>query len=348
MKDIVRKFAESKQLPWLKLEGEKVIMIVDNHLLSTYRACPSYFFMQHIEGWRMKAFDKTPKDRQWFLDFGITFHKLMEYYYKNFKKPSFDKNTWAMDMSKEVWDKMKMDEYKEHPEYQLIMGWKGFSLLLFQYAMRFSAENERLHVLGTEIAFGKNREVLLFKSEDLEIYLAGRMDAIVDDGFYIMPLDHKTMKMFKRDPAELYHIDEGPTGYIYALRSVLPSYCPTDHILKRDCNRILINAISKAVPAKDPMDRFRRICIWKTSTQLESYKERMISTCDSILADIERYAKGKSVKRDTSHCTNWFHGKCVYYDVHTQADTFGEQATLKNGFVQLPIWDTENISLNGA
>jgi len=74
----------------------------------------------------------------------------------------------------------------------------------------------------------------------------------------------------------------------------------------------------------------------------------MIATCGNLLTDLVRYVSGHSITRDTSHCTNWFHGKCAYYDVHRQSDEAGEQATLSNGFQKLPIWDTENIQMNGV
>lgn len=345
---VLYNFVAERQLPWIKLERGKIVMIVDNHLLSTHRACNSAFFIQHVEGWKVKPGYGIPNERQWFLDFGIIFHKQMEYYYKHFRDTNFSVMDWATDNAFTHWMNMNIDMYSKHPEYHLIGGLKGFTGLLLQYAHRFSPDNEKLHILGTEIAFGKNREVCLYRDEYLEIYLAGRMDVIVDDGYFIMPMDHKTMKTFNKDPLELYNIDEGPTGYIYSLKALLPNYVPVDHILKRDCHRILINAISKTVPAKSPMDRFKRMCIWKTESQLSDYKERMIQTCFEILSDAVMYQSKHSVKRDTSHCTNWFHGRCPYYDIHTQSDKFGEQATLQNGFVKLPIWDTENISLNGA
>lgn len=348
MKEALLEFIESYKLPWLKFENNKVVFVVDNHLLSTYRACPSAYFITHVEGYKPKPGFGIPNERNWYLDFGIIFHKMMEYYYKHFRESSFSSMDWATDLAWKYWLEGNLDMYKIHPEYTTIGGFKGFVGLLLQYANRFSAENEKLRILGTEISFGKNREVCLYSDRVFEIYLAGRMDVIVDDGFFLMPMDHKTMKTFSRDPLELYNIDEGPTGYIYALKSLLPSYVSESEILKRDCHRILINAIAKTAPAKSPMERFKRLCIWKTEAQLAAYKERMVSTCFSLVSDIYRYIDKQEITRDTSHCTNWFHGKCPYYDVHSQSDSYGEQATLKNGYVKLPVWDTENISLNGV
>jgi len=339
------------ELPWLKMDVEtrKFLLVVDNHLLSTHRTCADAFIQMHVLGYHPKPGYGVPNLRRWYLDFGIAFHKMMEIYYKEFKNPEFDMLDWATYKSKPVWDKLDMDNlYKEHPEYHTIGGYKGFVGILLQYATRFKAENEKLRILGTEISFGKGKEIVLYEDNSLIICLAGRMDVIVDDGFFIMPMDHKTTGTFRNDPLDRYLIDEGPTGYIYALRRILPKYIPKEYITKRDCNRILINMIAKNPPAKDTMDRFRRLCIWKTSEQLSLYEKRMITSCENLLQDLTRFANGTPIARDTSHCTNWYHGKCVYFDVHRQSDVVGEQATLNNGFVRLPLWNTENISLNGV
>jgi len=348
--DALHLLLEKYQLPWLRYDHEigKFVLVVDNHLLSTHRTCADAFMLMHVQGHHPKPGYGVPNLRRWYLDFGLVFHKMMESYYKEFRNEKFDVVEWST-RSWIHWDKMNIDGlYAQHPEYQQIGGYKGFVGILLQYAHRFKAENEKLRILGTEIAFGKNREIVLYENERIIICLAGRMDVIVDDGFFIMPMDHKTTGTFKNDPLDRYIIDEGPTGYIYALKKILPKYVPEEYIMKRDCHRILINMIAKNPPVKDTMDRFRRLCIWKTDEQLALYEQRMIVDCENLIKDLARFSDGVPVARDTSHCTNWFFGKCMFFDVHRQNDLSGEQTTLSNGFVRLPIWDTENISLNGV
>lgn len=340
--------AKSYDLPWLRMEGETISLIVDNHLLSTHRSCADAFMIQHVEGMHPKPGYGVPNLRRWYLDFGIVFHKMMQIYYTDFRKPKFDVIAWASNQSWIEWDKLNLDGiYSRHPEYIDIGGFKGFVGILLQYAKRWSAENEKLRIIGTEVSFGRDKDVSLYKALDLQIFLAGRMDVIVDDGFYIMPMDHKTTKSFYGDPSDRYIIDEGPTGYIFALKKVLPFFVSKDEILKRDCNRIQMNLIQKKVDTKDPMNRFRRVPIWKTEEQMRLYQQRMIASCYDLLVDLARYQRVEAVSRDTSHCTDWYHGKCAYFDVHRQSNTDGEQATLSNGFVKLPIWNTEEVSLNG-
>jgi hypothetical protein len=238
------------------------------------------------------------------------------------------------------WTEKAMSVHSEHHEYKALGGLPGFIALLAQYATVLSPQNEKLRVLGTEVSFGKNLEVPLFISPEEEFYLAGRMDLIVDDGYFICPMDHKTMGVFKNDPGLKFETEEGPTGYIYALKTVLPQFLGEDEILKRDCSKILMNLISKtATPL--PQDRFRRIPIRKTEHQLMQYKDRMIVTCGHILQDMKQVADGCPVPRNTQVCQNWMHLQCPYFDVCRQYSREAEQATLQNGFVQIKIWDTE-------
>jgi hypothetical protein len=346
----IRALTLSHSLPWLKVEADNSLsLIVDNHLLSTHRACPDGFMLQHVQGMHPKPGYGVPNLRRWYLDFGVVFHIMLEKYYKHFRDKDFDLKIWATEEAWKQWDAANIDGiYKAHPEYIAIGGFKGFAGLLIQYAYRFVPENEKLRVIGTEVSFGKDKDISLFKSDELNIFLAGRMDVIVDDGYFIMPMDHKTKGRFSGDVSDNYIIDEGPTGYIYALKKILPDYIPEEQILKRGCSRILMNVISKAVPASAPMDRFRRFCILKSEEQLERYRQRMVNSCYDLLENLSRYALGSEVPRDTTHCLDLYHAKCPYFDVHRQSDKSGEQATLSNGFIKLPIWDTENISLTNG
>jgi hypothetical protein len=341
-------FLERTPLPWLRYDTEKqkLIMVVDNHLMSTYRACPQHFMLSHVYGWKRKS-DKLIDgvERNWFLDFGILLHKMLEIYYQNFKNPDFDVQTWAVNRTINEWSEMQMDVHSEHKEYKAMGGSAGLVGLLIQYATYMSPLNEKLRVLGTEVSFGKNLEVKLgiVVEPYCEVYLAGRMDMIVDDGYFICPLDHKTMGTFRGDPGLRFETDEGPTGYIYALKTVLPSLLPEDEILKRDCTKILMNLISKAATS-NPTERFKRIPIRKTEWQLEQYRWRMINTATKLLADVNVVANELAVDRNTQVCQNWMHLNCQYLDICRQQSHDAELSTLKNGFVQVRLWDTEEVA----
>jgi hypothetical protein len=267
---------------------------------------------------------------------------MLEMYYQEFKNPDFDVTKWASVRAMAEWQEMSMDVHSEHKEFKAIGGAFGFAGLLMQYASVMSPLNEKIRVLGTEVSFGRNGEVPLYIGEDIEIYLAGRMDLIVDDGYFICPMDHKTMGAFRGDPGMQFETEEGPTGYIYALSKILPQFVPEDQLLKRDCSKILMNLIQKK-PASTPQERFKRVPIRKTSEQLEAYRYRMLATVQHLILDTESFAASFPLWRNTTACTNWHMTTCAFRDVCRQSSREAEQATLNNGFLKLPIWDTESV-----
>jgi len=341
-------FLTRNPLPWMYWDEQKqkLIVVVDNHLLQTYRNCSQHFVYGNVFGLQKKGIRvEGERQRSWYLDFGILLHKMFEIYYQDFRKPGFDLWPWATDRAVAEWHEAKMDEHCEHKEYKLIGGMHGFVGLLAQYGTVMTPQNEKLRILGAEVSFGRNGEVPLYIGEEIEIYLAGRMDLIVDDGYFICPMDHKTMGTFRGDPGLQFETEEGPVGYIFALSKILPTLVPEEQLLKRDCSKILMNLIQKK-PTTNPEERFKRVPIRKSAEQLEAYRNRMINTVHHLVDDMELVAAQMPVPRNTTACVNWHYGVCDYRDVCRQGSTDGELATLKNGFVQLPIWNTEEVAPN--
>lgn len=339
------KFLSDTPLPWIYWDEklQKLIVIVDNQLMKDYRACAQHFFHANVEGWHKRSVShEGEKQRIWFLDFGILLHKMFELYYRDFRKPDFNVTAWAAERAIKEWNEAGMDIHAEHKEYKQIGGVHGLIGILIQYSTVMTPVNERLRVLGSEISFGRDKEVPLYVGPDLEIYLAGRMDMIIDDGFFIAPMDHKSEGKFRGDSSSRYELDEGPTGYVYALSKILPAMVPPDQILKRDCSKIIMNLIQKT-PTDTPAERFKRIAIRKTVQQLEDYRVRMCSAVVHLVKDLERYTQGIVVARNTMVCTNWFFQECTYRDVCRQGSREGESNTLQNGYIKLPIWNTQDV-----
>lgn len=344
-------FVEERKLPWLSLAPEtgRLEFVIDNYLLSMYRSCPAYFMLVAVEGWKRKSREGGTPERIWPLDFGTLFHRLMEEYYAYYKTDRFTLEDFAITRALAHWKDMEMDFHLAAKECQELGGYPGFAGMLIQYALQFKAENEVLNVIASEVSFGKNRDVPIYPLLDevndaiycpADIYLSGRIDIIAEDGRKILPLDHKTVGNFYKDPTSRFLADDGLTGYIYAVDKMLAKLFP-DIAAKRKCDTILVNIISKKVPKEG--SRFKRIPIWKGTAALESYRQRVIATCNNILNDLELYCRGLSVPRDNSKCANWYFRDCQFLDVHRQQDASGEQATLSNGFLKFPIWDTEAI-----
>ena len=354
-----------KQLPWISYNDQigRVELIIDNHLLSTYRQCPAYFMLYAVEGIRPKP-QPTPtapggvpvgERREWFLDFGILWHKLMEEYYSpltGFRSPGFTLQGFAVDTAKRWWDTMQMDKYLSHPECQKIGGFMGFAVLLVGYSNMFSSQNERLQWVASEISFGKNKEVPIYtlvpsnystEWSICDIYLSGRIDLLFDDGTALVPMDHKTLNSFRRDPLARFLIDDGPTGYIYAMQKILPTIVGAELLARRTCNSILMSLICKGDPPKNEPP-FKRLPIFKSAEALEMYRQRQVATCNNIMSDLESYIRGQQVQRNTTACTNYYFYECPYYDIHRQQSIDAERKTIHNGFVALPVWNTERMN----
>src|SRR6185437_11722110 len=312
----LEEFLSSNPLHWIHLNPNTGIyeLILDNQMMSDYRQCASYFVESHINGLALRGGGKP-----WPLLFGEVFHYMIESYYKQFRDIKFDIQDWAVSQASAKWNELDLDQHRDHKEYKSMGGLMGFVGLITAYAIRYSAENERLRVIATEISFGHGKEVHLGNIETdhitfdipfLQCYLSGRIDLLVDTGDSICPLDHKTMGSFRFDPSEKYAQDEGPTGYIYAVDKMIPSILPPSAMLNRSTNKIIMNYISKEIPKEK--ERFKRESIYKTTEQLETYRRRMLVTQEKIFRDLVAFANGTSTDRDTSKCKNWFMHDCTY------------------------------------
>lgn len=338
--DTVAEFlTKNPEIYWITFNPDSLSfdIVVDNQMMSTFRSCPSRFVLEYVEGRALRT-----GGRSWFLDFGILFHKMIEIYYQEFRKKEFDIQYWASSILVEEWNRADMNYHKEHKECKSMGGLLGVSALLYSYAYKFSKENERIRIIGTEISFGKKKEVPLGSISILNVYLSGRIDTLVDDGVYICPVDHKTMGSFRNDPAMRFEVDEGPTGYIYAVNQLLEKIVPADLTLRRKCNKILMNFVSKAI-TPNPEDRFKRIPIYKTQAQLESYKMRMLQTAEDIFNTLYRYISTGVTIRDTSKCTNWMMSDCIFLPVHRQSSPQDELLMLDSMYIKTKIWDTEEV-----
>jgi PD-(D/E)XK nuclease superfamily len=340
---------QNPSIHWITLNPNTGIyeMVLDNSLMACFRTCPSLFINTWVEGWASKG------GRSWILDFGTLFHKMIEEYYKTFRSQNFNLGEWAVKRASEEWHEAQMNYHAQHKEFISMNGLTGFCTLLAGYSARFNADNERLRIIGTEIAFGRNKEVPLGRivtninyTPYLSCFLAGRIDVLVDDRTSICPLDHKTKGNLRNDPSKFYEIDEGPTGYVYAVNSILPKLISSlgleESLLQRNCNKIIMNYISKAA-CDDPNDRFKRLPIMKTQDQLESYRKRMLLTAEDIFHALIRYASTGNVTRSTDRCTGIFGSDCAFLPVHRQSSKENELQILNNFFNKKPIWNTENV-----
>src|SRR6266705_6448113 len=77
---------------WISLNSETGIyeLVLDNQMMSDFRACPAYFFESHVRGLGLRG----TAQRNWHLDIGTLFHYMIESYYGKFRALSFELQDW--------------------------------------------------------------------------------------------------------------------------------------------------------------------------------------------------------------------------------------------------------------
>lgn len=336
--------ALADRLHWLRINPEDHVLEIylDHHALSMFRACPAHFHLTMVEGRRGKG-------GEWSLEFGILFHRLMEYYYGNFRRSDFAVRQ-VVELGTDLWYQGKFEQYKEITKYKTLGGIEGLKGLIIMYSLRYQSENERLRVIAAETYFGKAKEVPLQLEPTpyapFRLYYAGKIDLLVDDGTNIGPMDHKTHADFRgKDPNDFYTVQDGMTGYVYASRYMIRNVLNLD-VMSRRANSILMNHV-QVKPAKTIHEQFSRIRMHKTDAQLEEFRTRQIATARDIMNMLYGTFQDPPIQPwwDTSHCSNWFHKECMYKPLH-RVDPANQFVVLNSDYDVKPIWDPENRDVN--
>jgi hypothetical protein len=279
----------------------------------------------------------------WFLDFGILFHQIVEDIYTWKQEDTYDNHRLAEHISA-LWT---AGDYEWHMQRQdkavlALGGLPGLIALGIQYTEYYNRDTERLRMIGTEITFGKKREVLLGSfvvDEEINIdcYLTGRIDFMMDSGHKIGPMDHKTRSYFKGDLGAAYNPQEGMTGYIFATKQILKHNFP-ELYEKKQVDTCWMNFV-QVQSEPDPLKRFKRIPIMRTEYQLEEFRLRQLSTFEQIFRMM--YFDQRATW-DTEKCAHWFgFNDCMYRKVHRQPDLQSQLVVLQTDFQEGSYWNPE-------
>lgn len=292
-------------------KDQLIEMFCDNHMLNTLEQCEMKFFTEHLLNVRPIG------HKSWSLSFGAYLHYCFEVYYR-FLRDNEGKNMPIDDFlkyGKEKWYELKLDGYSEDKKYKTLGGLDGALNLLTMYWAYY--HDLRVRVVDVEIAFGKNREVLLGEfylpielgNNPVRCYLTGRIDLIVDNGNKIGPVDHKHHAVFRGDEYKKFNPHDGVTGYILAVNSVMSQLYPKYFEQGRQCLSSWVYHISAAFRT----DRFKVTPIDKVPEQLEEYKARKVEEFKRI-ADI--IFNGASPRWNTNACSNIYNRECEYKVLH--------------------------------
>jgi len=261
-----------------------------------------------------------------------------------------------LNIGKKVWNLMDIEWFAginekkpgnvdsaSHKRYYEVGGWKGVSSLLTQYYVYY--QDLRVRIIDTEIIFGYNKEVKIGefnlitdywkerspygswdedKIETIEIncFLTGRIDLLIDNGYKIGPVDHKHSHKFYGDESDHYNPQDAITGYILATREIMQRNYPKYFETGRECLSAWVYHICATEPSeprdknKSRQPRFKTTPIDKSPQQLEDFKKRQLSTFKRIA---ELLFNDKTPEWNTLVCNNIFNRDCMYKDIHERS-----------------------------
>lgn len=305
---------------------------IDHTIMASARMCEARFWLDHVEGYK-------PKTLPWALDFGTLVHSCLEYFHAHEMSGEKLELRAFLEYGAKLWRDGMYDKYVDLPQFKAVGGFQGFIILLTQYQQYYSPRTN-LKPIALEIPFGRNKEVpildnpTIFKWAPFRIYLSGKMDIIFDDGRRLGPMDHKTFSMVGKNPMTGYEVQEGMTGYIYAMNYIYKKHFA--HLIERDTNVLWLNFILTKGEA-DLNKKFQRVPLYKTASQLEEYRLRQISTCAKIYQMI---IDGRTPDFNASVCTNYWHSVCHYQPVHRLSSKEDQLIILGKDFKK-EIWNPE-------
>lgn len=336
---------------WIKqIDEGKYEMVLDHHMLSTWRSCQANFELLHVQGRRIKA------GYSWPIEFGILLHKMIEDIYKWRLDGSFSLERLTHEAYHQ-WDEMNMDRFKDHRTCKNLGGKMGFIALVHSYAQYYTQDWERLRIIGTEIGFGRSKEVPLgllkiqkstYELIDVDCYLSGKIDFLADDGVKIGPVDHKTRATFgTQDLGAGYNPHEGMSGYIYATKYIVKTHYP-ELAARRQINTAWMNFIQVGHET-DPLKRFKRVLTMRTDYQLEQFRLRQLETFKDIFQYLYEH---RGAQWNTEMCAHWYGTDCIYRAVHRQPDKESQLIVLNNDYTINSFWNPEETEYtengNGA
>src|SRR3990172_6794708 len=215
-------------------------LYADNHVLSSLRKCEAYFTESIVNC-------SVTKYRSWPLEFGQYFHEVLELYYQAQKDETFELSKW-LSQANTLWLKYDLEYFANFKQYKVLGGRFGAITLFTEYYQVHGNKQEILKTVGLEVAFGLNKEVFLGSvflhsqttTIQIDCYLTGRLDRIVDDGKFIYHLDNKTTGYFSGNEASNFKPHDGMLGYVFAVREIMKLLYPSLAEEGRLCNKIII------------------------------------------------------------------------------------------------------------
>lgn len=336
-----------EKYPNLIRQGEDGIfeLYADHHILSHLRLCEAYYVENFINQLGLRG------DRTWYLEFGIWFHLMMEKFYSVYKQQTdfvnpvdsgfkFQCSDFAS-YGAEKWNELDLQYFTKQPERfkacAKIGGLTGAIHILTSYWSMYGAGRETLKIIGTELSFGRGKEVPILEKPQprynipFRAYYCGRIDAIGDDGTNAFPVDHKTTNNITPETGRNFSPHEGMEGYTFALSKIFKTFFPN---YERVCTKALVNHVQVSYNA-DYTKRFKRTNLYYSPNQLEEWRMRQIRSFKRIW---NLLIEEETPDWNTSTCHDIYNYPCPFRTLHEQ-DSINRGTIINAHYIQIKPWD---------
>lgn len=186
------------------LPGAEVLDIIDSTKIRTFKTCPRKFFYNYVLHWRVDA----PNIH---LEFGTAWHLAKEHLFNHGWSDANVEEAYALFLSHYRKFFSEQDDLNLQPKDA-----GNAHKALKEYTQLFRYTNEKLTVIGTEVA----GRVKLSDDFDMSV----KIDLILQDEFGMKwILDHKTSGRDSPTYDESYFLSDQMYGYTNALFSMYPA-----------------------------------------------------------------------------------------------------------------------------
>lgn len=346
-----------KKYPHIIQLGEDGVpeLFADHHMLSHLRLCEAYFVENFLNNLHQKGL------RSWSLEFGIWFHKVMEKFYQSYSQQSDEtKDIYLLsennkfeifrcsdlvDYASKVWLANDMQYFVLQPNYYKVCakigGLTGGISLVTAYWCMYGAGRDTFKIIGTELSFGKGKEVPILEQPlpqygiPFRAFYSGRIDAVNDDDTSVSPVDHKTTSKIGPDTGRDFNPHEGMEGYVFALAKIYKRFFPD---IQRNVDKAYVNHVQVSYDANF-VNRFKRTPLYYSPAKLEQWRLRQIRSFKKmwqLLVDEE------TPDWNTQTCHNIYNYPCPFRTLHEQ-DPVNRQAYLNAHYVTIDPWDASKV-----
>lgn len=305
---------------------------LDHHLIEDFNTCDRLFNYKHMQHWSGKGINFNIAAGAWWA-------RAMELYYTEMSFGKMPTDEIVLRIAMDAWVENKVEDFKNTApdHFDKFGGKEGACLMLLEYHHSFGLNHfHNWKILGAEMGFGWQEELLLGEDDEVVVYYGGKPDLIIRDisQQMVMPVEFKTKDSIPYDVASLWKPHPQTTGYIFAVRKLMEGidsgYAPP--------TKCVVIVAARVRPTDKPRSGIRRprfapVYPNYTAEEIEEWRLSVMGKCARLRRAIER---SEWLPRESS-CHFRFGSPCEFRRACSVPCT-ARGAILKADFIQVEPW----------